>query len=82
MESECLLYVVNGKSLQQKANRYMHSVCFYHLLVMIYTVCLLLTIYLSIQYCAIQHTEGEGHFGGERSAAFYHLNMRLFMKIL
>ena len=48
-----LLYVVNRKSLQQKANRYLHSVCLYYLLVMIYTVCLLLTIYLSIQYCAI-----------------------------
>jgi len=49
MESECLLYVVNGKSLLQKANHYMDSVSFYHSLVMIYTVCLLLTIYMSIQ---------------------------------
>jgi len=68
MESQCLLYLVNGKSLQHKANHYMHSVSFYHLLAMIYTVCfttyyipehsvlcniLLLIIYLSIQYCAI-----------------------------
>jgi len=65
-----ILYVVNGKSLQQKAKHYMDSVCFYHLLVVIYTVCLLLNIYMSIQYCSILHTEGDGHFGGKEMLHF------------